>query len=160
MNKRSYFYSKLLILFLIIIYQTKLLAEPNPEIFDVTINELMARPTYFDGIKVRVIAVANLDFSFEAQPALYASKEDWKHWTGNLIDLVGDFEGDAAGLSRSELEKMNGEYVILEGIFKYRSRENLKIEGGGFKRCWPRCRHYWIEKVTRLNEWKRTRKKH
>ena len=135
-------------------------AEPNPEIFSVTINELMSRPSYFNGIKVRVIAVANLDFSFEAQPSLYASKEDWEHWTGSNIDLVGEFEGGASNVSRGEMEKMNGEYVIVEGVFRYWSRENLKIEGGGFRSCWPKCRHYWIEKISRVDEWKMKRKTH
>ena len=75
----------------------------------VSMIQLIANPEKYDGQRVRVIGVGNLEFE---DCSLSLNKEDWKFSLGNQLWL-----GLSPAISPAEAKQYNGEYVILEGTF-------------------------------------------
>jgi hypothetical protein len=93
---------------------------------DVSVQELLGRPEFFDGQPVRVVGVAGFNFSFEALSAIYATDEDRKHFTLSYIGIANLAE--KIERNKKELEKLNGEFVQIEGTF--RATKRVKFEQG------------------------------
>ena len=92
------------------------LAAEEPE--DVSIIQLIAAPSTFDGKLIRAIGFLRLEFEGDA---LYLHQEDFKHALAQnrvWVDIPSDFK------HRSKLS-MN--YVIVEGVFNANHRELQKI---------------------------------
>lgn len=103
---------------------------------EVTIIQLLASPEKYDGKRVRVIAVGNLEFEGDG---LYLGKEDLLYYTGNCIWL--DFVGNTI-IPYEEIKQYNGKYVIVEGIF----HKDDFISTNGF--------HGKITDITRYDLWR------
>ncbi len=78
---------------------------------NVTLVQLIATPEKYDGQRIRVVGVGNLEFEGNA---IYLSKEDLSYRIYNAVWL--DFDNNTS-LSYEEAMQYNGKYVIVEGIF-------------------------------------------
>ena len=79
---------------------------------DVTIIQLLATPEKYDGKRIRVVGVGNLEFEGNA---LYLSKDDLFYRVYNAVWL--DFDNNTS-LSYEEAIQFNGNYVCVEGTFQ------------------------------------------
>ena len=78
---------------------------------DVSMAELIATPERYHGVKVRLVAVGNLNFEGNY---ISASKEAWENYTNDQIWIE---LGEELALHAERLRRYNGEYVIIEGVF-------------------------------------------
>ena len=78
---------------------------------DVSMIDLIATPERYHGVKVRLIAVGNLDFEGNY---ISASKEAWENYTNDRIWIE---LGEQLAPHGERLRRYNGEYVIIEGVF-------------------------------------------
>lgn len=78
---------------------------------DVSMAELIATPERYHGVKVRLVAVGNLDFEGNC---ISASKEAWENHTNDQIWIE---LGEQLAPHGERLRRYNGEYVIIEGVF-------------------------------------------
>lgn len=77
----------------------------------VSMAELIATPERYHGVRVRVIAVGNLEFEGDC---LSISKEAWENHTNDQIWIE---LGEELSPYYERLQRYNGEYVIVEGVF-------------------------------------------
>jgi hypothetical protein len=109
----------------------------TPDAIDVSLVELIANGTRFDGKIVRVDGVIHLEFEASA---LYLSKEHWRHRvTKNSIWITPDYARLRA--SSKELAKFNGRYAVVEGRFNSKNGGHFGMFSGA------------IENVTRVRPW-------
>lgn len=78
---------------------------------EVTIIQLIATPEKYDGQRIRVVGVGNLEFEGNA---IYLSKEDLSYRIYHAVWL--DFDNNTS-LSYEKAKQYNGKYIIVEGIF-------------------------------------------
>ncbi len=78
---------------------------------DVSMTELIATPERYHGVKVRLTAVGNLEFEGNC---ISVSKEAWENYTNDSIWIE---LGDELAPYYERLQRYNGEYVIIEGVF-------------------------------------------
>lgn len=78
---------------------------------DVSMIDLIATPERYHGVKVRLVAVGNLDFEGNY---ISASKEAWENYTNDRIWIE---LGEQLAPHGERLRRYNGEYVIIEGVF-------------------------------------------
>lgn len=107
------------------------------EVHDVSVIELLGRPSEFDGQPVRVIGVAQFDLGFEGSSAVYASTEDQRHVTHSFVGIASFSPGLAA--PRGELEKLTGRFVLIEGIFRARPLYRIPRVPGSTTVCVGDC---------------------
>ena len=120
-----------LLLFLLSFFTQPLLAK---EPIDVSIIQLIANPTRYDGKVVRIIGFMKLEFEGDA---IYLHQEDYKHSiykNGFWIEATEDIQ--------KKKGKLDKRHVILEGVF------NAKMTG--HKNLWSGS----IQKITRCHEWR------
>lgn len=77
----------------------------------VSMAELIATPERYHGVKVRLVAVGNLDFEGNY---ISVSKEAWENYTNDRIWIE---LGEQLAPHGERLRRYNGEYVIIEGVF-------------------------------------------
>ena len=77
----------------------------------VSMTELIATPERYHGVRVRLIAVGNLEFEGNY---ISTDKEAWENHTTEQIWVE---LGEELQLEYEELQRYNGEYVIIEGVF-------------------------------------------
>ncbi len=80
-------------------------------VVDVSMIDLIATPERYHGVKVRLVAVGNLDFEGNY---ISASKEAWENYTNDRIWIE---LGEQLAPHGERLRRYNGEYVIIEGVF-------------------------------------------
>lgn len=80
-------------------------------VVDVSMIDLIATPERYHGVKVRLVAVGNLDFEGNC---ISASKEAWENYTNDRIWIE---LGEQLAPHGERLRRYNGEYVIIEGVF-------------------------------------------
>ena len=78
---------------------------------DVSMAELIATPERYHGVKVRLVAVGNLNFEGNY---ISVSKEAWENHTNDQIWIE---LGEQLAPHGERLRRYNGEYVIIEGVF-------------------------------------------
>ncbi len=81
---------------------------PTP--VDVTFSELFSRPEQYDGKRVRVIGVGNIEFEGNC---IRPGMEDYLYHTHNAVWI----ELGEKAPSKEEASEYNGKYVIVEGTF-------------------------------------------
>jgi hypothetical protein len=111
----------------------------------VPMESILARPELYDGKPVRVIGVADFDFGFEGESAIFPSTENLAHHTFSGIG-VGSLGPGVKGSERG-LEQLTGKFVLVEGIFHKSVQEPGSICLRG---CWPAG---IISPLTRVAEW-------
>lgn len=111
----------------------------------VPLESILARPELYDGKSVRVIGVADFDFGFEGESAIFPSTEDLAHRTFSGIGV----ESFGLGVKGSErgLEQLTGKFVLVEGVFHKSTQSPGSICLRG---CWPAGT---ISPLTRVAEW-------
>ena len=77
----------------------------------VSMTELIATPERYHGVKVRLIAVGNLEFEGNY---ISTDKEAWENHTTDKIWIE---LGEELEPYYERLQRYNGEYVIIEGVF-------------------------------------------
>ena len=77
----------------------------------VSMTELIATPERYHGVRVRLIAVGNLEFEGNY---ISTDKEAWENHT---TDKIWVELGEELQPYYEELQRYNGEYVIIEGVF-------------------------------------------
>ena len=105
--------------------------------YDVSLVELIAQPTQYDGRPVRVVGFAH--FEFEGN-GLYLHREDYAQSISHNSVWLEPPGGEVAAAQRA-----NDRYVIVEGTFDARNRGHLSMRSGA------------IVRVTRLDPWSRSR---
>ncbi|WP_256080403.1 hypothetical protein [Massilia sp. YIM B04103] len=110
----------------------------SSELGDVSMIQLIANPQQYDGKPIRLIAFLNLEFEGNA---LYLHREDFdKSLLSNAVWISLDDQQTRAA------KKLNGGYVLVEGIFNAKDRGHLGIFSGS------------IQRVTRIQSWERKKK--
>lgn len=111
----------------------------NAEATDLSILELLADGEAHDGSTVRVTGVLQIELEGDQ---LCLSKEALRYSvTRNCLALGVDPE--PLGTTREELTEANGEYVLVEGVFRASDRGHLSLFSGA------------IREVTRILLWER-----
>ena len=105
------------------------------ESHQVSLEELWARPSFFDGQPVTIIGVADLGVGFEARPKIYSSREAFENATFQYISV--SFSDEWIERYADALEGFTGKYVMLEGWFSHSPRE--KIDEGDEGLCFGDC---------------------
>lgn len=77
----------------------------------VSMAELIATPERYHGVRVRLTAVGNLEFEGNY---LSTDKEAWENYTNDQIWIE---LGEELQPYYERLQRYNGEYVIIEGVF-------------------------------------------
>ena len=77
----------------------------------VSMTELIATPERYHGVKVRLTAVGNLEFEGNY---ITTDKEAWENYTNDRIWIE---LGEELEPYYERLQRYNGEYVIIEGVF-------------------------------------------
>lgn len=107
-------------------------------ILDVSIINLIANPKKFDEKYIRLIGV--LEWEFEGH-GIYLTKDDYNYGiTKNAVWL--DMYDEVYKDKIDELKQMNGEYVIVEGVFNSNENGHFDMYSGT------------IENVTRIELWR------
>jgi hypothetical protein len=96
---------------------------PTNVVHEVTIPELLSRSDFFDGQPVRIIGVADFNFSFEEHPSIFLSKDDARFHTYNQISIRSLLPKLAS--STAALKKLSGKFVLVEGIFHANLRQKI-----------------------------------
>ena len=78
---------------------------------NVSMTELIATPERYHGVKVRLTAVGNLEFEGNY---ITTDKEAWENHTNDQIWIE---LGEELEPYYERLQRYNGEYVIIEGVF-------------------------------------------
>ena len=78
---------------------------------NVSMTELIATPERYHGVKVRLTAVGNLEFEGNY---ITTDKEAWENYTNDRIWIE---LGEELEPYYERLQRYNGEYVIIEGVF-------------------------------------------
>lgn len=98
----------------------------NQNVLEVSIINLIATPDIYDGKLVRVEGIAGLTFEGDG---IFLSTEDYKHdilKNGLRINL----NYEVLKAKRNMLERFNGKYVLVEGIFNKNDKGHNRIYSG------------------------------
>ena len=115
----------------------------NQRAIGVSIINLIATPEKYHNKLVRVIGVGRIEFEGNT---LYLSKDDYLYGVHkNAIWISVNYK--ALNTTEKELEKWNGKYVILEGIFNKKNTGHMNMFSGS------------IENITRYDLWEKDWKK-
>jgi hypothetical protein len=120
----------------------------HTESLNVSVQELLGRPDFFDGHRVRVIGVAQFEFGFEGVSEIYVSSEDFKRATNSYVEI----KSFSKALSSNEraLKALSGRFVLLEGVF-HKPEFRWPQEGSV---CLGVCKTSGtIEHVSRVRKW-------
>ena len=119
---------------------------------DASVYELLAAPGRFDGRAVRVIGVAGFSFMHNGISGVYATPDDFRHNTQALIEIAGFEPGVLA--QEQALMRLNGKYVLVEGVFQARPAPPRQPTEGETLICVGRC---WgsgfLNAVNRVSPW-------
>lgn len=90
----------------------------------VSMTELIATPERYHGVKVRLTAVGNLEFEGNY---ITTDKEAWENYTNDRIwiELSEELEP-----YYERLQRYNGEYVIIEGVFDMYDKGHFEMFQG------------------------------
>ena len=89
----------------------------------VSIIQLIANPTAFDGKKVRLVGFLSLEFEGSA---LYLHKEDYDHGiTENALSIHVPHD-----MTREQRDTVNTQYVICEGTFHAKGHGHMGMFSG------------------------------
>jgi hypothetical protein len=122
------------------------------EIHNVSVVELLGRPSEFDGQPVRVIGVASFDFGTEGRSAVYATTDDERHVTNSFVRIESLSPSLTAPLPG--LEKLTGQFVVIEGIFRAKPLQRIPQVPGRELVCAADCRTSGtLEEVNRVSVW-------
>lgn len=90
----------------------------------VSMTDLIATPERYHGVKVRLIAVGNLEFEGDC---VSLSKEAWENHTKDQIWIE---LGEELQPYYERLQRYNGEYVIIEGVFDMYDKGQFEMYQG------------------------------
>ena len=131
---------------------TSFFRDARTEIHDVSVQELLGRPSEFDNQPIRVIGVAGFNFGFEGFARVYTTVEDQRHLTNSFIKL-GDFSPSLRG-SEKDIERLNGNFVVVEGVFHAKPLQRIPQSPGYRVLCMGECTTSGtIADVTRISLW-------
>ena len=109
------------------------------EVYDVSIIRLIAAPKDYDGKMVRVVGFLNIAFEGDA---IFFHEEDFRRaLLNNGLGIRAKPE------MRKQLEKLTGQYVLIEGVFD----ASLDGTAPSFSTF-----HLLITDITRADAWKLT----
>jgi hypothetical protein len=118
------------------------------ESLNVSVQELLGQPDFFDGHRVRVVGVAQFDFGFEGVSGIYVSSEDFKRSTNSYVEITS--LSKELSSNKESLDSLSGQYVFLEGVF-HKPAVSWPQEGG---LCLGVCKTSGtIEHVSRVRQW-------
>lgn len=107
-------------------------------ISDVSLINLISTPKDFNKKRIRLEGV--FEYKFESH-GIYLTRDDYDYGiTKNAVWL--DIDDEMYSQRSEELNKMNGEYVIVEGVFNSDENGHFDMYSGS------------IENVTRIELWK------
>lgn len=107
-------------------------------LLDVSIINLISNPKKFNGKHIRLEGI--LEWEFESH-SVYLTRDDYNYGiTKNAIWL--DTNEEEFFEKSDDLNKMNGKYVIIEGVFNSGENGHFDMYSGA------------IENVTRMELWK------
>ena len=102
----------------------------NQEASEVSMISLIANPEKYDGKLVRVVGVGRIEFEGNS---LYFSKADHdNNITKNALWMNPDYE--ALQAEENELQKLNGKYVLIEGVFNSGNQGHFGMYSGAVER--------------------------
>lgn len=94
---------------------------------DVSMTALLTQPEKYHLQKVRIEGVGNIEFEGNS---VYLNKEAWKYRLDNSrLSLDIDFPNAVVTLARAR--QLNGDYVVIEGIFDMDWRWHGGLRSGG-----------------------------
>ncbi len=107
----------------------------NTQVQDVSIIELLANPTKYDGKEVQLIGFLRLEFEGDA---IYLHQEDFEH----AIFKNAIWIDPPRDLSEKQIAEVNDKYVICQGIFRSRDHGHMGMFSGS------------LTHITRLESWR------
>jgi hypothetical protein len=111
----------------------------NQNAESVSLSQLIATPGKYHGKVVRIIGVARIEFEGDS---IWFTKEHYVHRIyENSLWIIPNYK--ALNTTRTKLERMNGKYVLMEGIFN----KDKHGHGGIFSGT--------LENVTRFQIWEK-----
>jgi len=111
----------------------------NHELESVSLMQLIVNPEQYHGKPVRVIGVSRIEFEGDS---IWLTKEHYQHRIyKNSLWIVPDYK--ALGVTPQDLEKLNGKYVLMEGIFNKDNHGHMGLNSGA------------LEKITRFQLWEK-----
>ena len=106
-------------------------------VVDVSLVNLIATPEKYNGKTVRVIGISNIEFEGNA---IYLSREHLLNGvTKNALWI--SLNSQAIGKTEEELSKYNGQYALVEGVFKKGKYGHMGLFSGS------------IDNITRFMPW-------
>ena len=115
---------------------------PNNKLESVSFMQLIAESDKFHGKLVRVIGVSRIEFEGDS---IWFMKEHYIHGIHqNSLWIEPDY--NALGVTRQQLEQLNGKYVLIEGIFNKNNHGHLGMYSGA------------LENITRFRLWEKEEK--
>jgi hypothetical protein len=124
----------------------------RPEVHEVSVHELLGRPSDFDDQPVRVIGVAGFDSGFEGRLRIYTSTEDQRHLSNSFVRIAE--LSPTLGAKPEDLAKLTGTFVIVEGIFHATPLRRIPESTGARTVCTGDCGTSGIlVDVNRVSRW-------
>jgi hypothetical protein len=111
----------------------------NQQAESISLMQLIVNPEKYNGKLVQVIGIANIEFE---DNGIFFTKEHYLNRIyKNALWIEPNY--DALGATPEQLQKYNGEYVLMEGIFDM----NHKGHFGAFSRALTKITRYqlWLE---------------
>jgi hypothetical protein len=122
-------------LFLVLVCAGLSAAAETKEVYDVSIIRLIAAPKKYDHKAVRVVGFLNIGFEGDA---IYFHEEDFRRvLVSNGLGIRAEPE------IRRRLEKLSGQYVIIEGVVDASLSDAVAV--APFR--------LWITRITRADAW-------
>lgn len=96
---------------------------------DISLINLIAFPEKFNKKLIRVIGICEIEFEGNG---LYFSESDYDQTiTKNAVWL--DIDEKLPSMTYEDLKKMNGKYVIIEGVFDAKDKGHFDMYSGSIK---------------------------
>ncbi len=106
--------------------------EPNRSVEDVSLVALIATPEKYAGKAVRVVGAFRLEFEGND---LCLSKADLDHYiTKNCVWL--ELDSKTLGPKSREIAGLNGQFVLVEGIFSSKEKGHMGMNSGAVTGIW------------------------
>ena len=115
----------------------------NHQCLDTSLIQLIANPDKYHGELVRVIGVVKIEFEGNQ---IFTSKEHYEYSISKNALWI-NLNSDCLGVSKEELKKYNGQYVLIEGIFDKNNTGHMGMNSGS------------INNISRFDLWEKTIKK-
>lgn len=111
----------------------------NQRAESVSLMQLILNPEKYHGKLVRVIGVSRIEFEGNG---IWFTKEHYKHRVyKNSLWITPDYK--SLGVTPQQLEKFNGKYVLMEGVFNKDIHGHMGMNSGA------------LDKVTRFDPWEK-----